>query len=34
MGAVAAQLFGLHNAWGEGAADFAGITHLIGGKTK
>jgi 3-hydroxyisobutyrate dehydrogenase len=34
MGAAAAQLFGLHNAWGEGGADFSGIIHLIRGKTK
>ena len=34
MGAAAAQLFGLHNAWGEGAADFSGIIHLIRGKGK
>jgi 3-hydroxyisobutyrate dehydrogenase len=32
LGAVAAQLFGLHNAWGEGGADFSGIIHLIRGK--
>ena len=32
MGAAAAQLFGLHNAWGEGGADFSGIIHLIRGK--
>jgi 3-hydroxyisobutyrate dehydrogenase len=34
MGAAAAQLFGLHNAWGEGGADFSGIIHLIRGKEK
>lgn len=32
LGASAAQLFGLHNAWGEGGADFSGIIHLIRGK--
>ena len=32
LGAVAAQMFGLHNAWGEGGADFSGIIHLIRGK--
>ena len=32
LGAAAAQLFGLHNAWGEGRADFSGIIHLIRGK--
>ncbi len=34
MGAAAAQLYGLHNAWGEGATDFSGIIHLIRGKGK
>jgi 3-hydroxyisobutyrate dehydrogenase len=34
LGAAAAQLYGLHNAWGEGAADFSGIIHLIRGKEK
>jgi 3-hydroxyisobutyrate dehydrogenase len=32
LGAAAAQLFGLHNAWGEGSTDFSGIIHLIRGK--
>jgi 3-hydroxyisobutyrate dehydrogenase len=32
LGAVAAQLFGLHNACGEGGADFSGIINLIRGK--
>ena len=32
LGAAAAQLFGLHNAWGEGGADFSGIIHLIRGR--
>jgi 3-hydroxyisobutyrate dehydrogenase len=32
MGAAAAQLYALHNAWGEGGADFSGIIHLIRGK--
>jgi 3-hydroxyisobutyrate dehydrogenase len=32
LGAAAAQLYGLHNAWGEGGADFSGIIHLIRGK--
>jgi 3-hydroxyisobutyrate dehydrogenase len=32
MGAAAAQLFALHNAWGEGGSDFSGIIHLIRGK--
>jgi 3-hydroxyisobutyrate dehydrogenase len=32
MGAAAAQLFALHNAWGEGGTDFSGIIHLIRGR--
>jgi 3-hydroxyisobutyrate dehydrogenase len=32
MGAAATQLYGLHNAWGEGGTDFSGIIHLIRGK--
>ena len=32
MGAAAAQIYGLHNAWGEGGADYTGIIHLIRGK--
>ena len=32
LGAVAAQLYALHNAWGEGGTDFSGIIHLIRGK--
>ena len=32
LGAAAAQLYGMHNAWGEGAADFSAIIHLIRGK--
>jgi 3-hydroxyisobutyrate dehydrogenase len=34
LGAAAAQIYGLHNAWGEGAADFSGIIHLIRGRTR
>jgi 3-hydroxyisobutyrate dehydrogenase len=34
LGAAATQLFGLHNAWGEGGTDFSGIIHLIRGKGK
>jgi 3-hydroxyisobutyrate dehydrogenase len=34
LGAAAAQLYGLHNAWGEGGADFSGIIHLIRGRTE
>lgn len=33
LGAVAAQLYGMHNAWGEGKSDFSGIIHLIRGKS-
>jgi 3-hydroxyisobutyrate dehydrogenase len=32
MGAAAAQLYALHNAWGEGGMDFSAIIHLIRGK--
>jgi 3-hydroxyisobutyrate dehydrogenase len=32
LGAAAAQLFGLHNAWGEGRTDFSGIIHLLRGR--
>ena len=32
MGAAAAQIYGLHNAWGEGGRDYTGIIHLIRGK--
>jgi 3-hydroxyisobutyrate dehydrogenase len=32
LGAAAAQMYALHNAWGEGATDFSGIIHLIRGK--
>jgi 3-hydroxyisobutyrate dehydrogenase len=32
LGAVAAQLYGLYAAWGEGGSDFSGIIHLIRGK--
>jgi len=32
LGATAAQMFALHNAWGEGGADFSGIIHLIRGR--
>jgi 3-hydroxyisobutyrate dehydrogenase len=34
LGAAAAQLFALHNAWGEGGADFSGIIHLLRGRTR
>jgi len=34
LGAAAAQLYALHNAWGEGGADFSGIIHLIRGKAR
>ncbi|WP_293795696.1 3-hydroxyisobutyrate dehydrogenase [uncultured Bosea sp.] len=32
LGAAAAQLFGLHNAWGEGGTDFSGIIRLLRGR--
>jgi 3-hydroxyisobutyrate dehydrogenase len=32
LGAAAAQLYGLHNAWGEGGTDFSGIIHLLRGQ--
>jgi 3-hydroxyisobutyrate dehydrogenase len=32
LGALAAQLYGLYAAWGEGGSDFSGIIHLIRGK--
>jgi 3-hydroxyisobutyrate dehydrogenase len=34
LGAAAAQIYGLHNAWGEGGTDFSGIIHLIRGKAR
>jgi 3-hydroxyisobutyrate dehydrogenase len=34
LGAAAAQIYGLHNAWGEGATDFSGIIHLIRGRQR
>jgi len=32
LGAAAAQIYAMHNAWGEGSMDFSGIIHLIRGK--
>ncbi len=32
MGALAAQLYAMHNALGEGGLDFSGIIHLLRGK--
>lgn len=32
MGALATQLYAVHNAWGEGGADFSGIINLIRGQ--
>ena len=32
LGAAAAQLYGLHAAWGEGQADFSGVINLLRGK--
>jgi 3-hydroxyisobutyrate dehydrogenase len=34
LGAMAAQLYGLYAAWGEGGSDFSGIIHLLRGKEK
>jgi 3-hydroxyisobutyrate dehydrogenase len=34
LGAAAAQLYAMHNAWGEGGTDFSGIIHLIRGREK
>lgn len=33
LGATAAQLYALYNAWGEGGADFSGIINMIRGKS-
>ncbi|MET0604896.1 MAG: 3-hydroxyisobutyrate dehydrogenase [Beijerinckiaceae bacterium] len=32
MGALATQIYALHNAWGEGGSDFSGVIHLVRGK--
>jgi 3-hydroxyisobutyrate dehydrogenase len=32
LGSLAAQLYGLYAAWGEGGSDFSGIIHLLRGK--
>jgi 3-hydroxyisobutyrate dehydrogenase len=32
LGAAAAQMYGLHNAWAEGGMDFSAIIHLIRGR--
>jgi 3-hydroxyisobutyrate dehydrogenase len=32
LGAAAAQIYGLHNAWGEGGADFSSIVNLLRGR--
>jgi 3-hydroxyisobutyrate dehydrogenase len=34
LGAAAAQLFAMHNAWGEGGTDFSGIINLIRGRAE
>ncbi|CAN0421630.1 unnamed protein product, partial [Phaeothamnion confervicola] len=34
LGAAATQVYAMHNAWGEGGADFSGIIHLIRGKSE
>jgi 3-hydroxyisobutyrate dehydrogenase len=33
IGAAATQLYALHNAWGEGGADFSAIIHLLRGRS-
>ena len=33
LGAAAAQLYGLHNAMGDGGADFSAIVNMIRGKS-
>ena len=32
LGAAAAQLYAMHNAWGQGDADFSGIINMLRGK--
>lgn len=32
LGAAAAQLYGLHNAWGEGGSDFSAIIQMLRGR--
>ncbi len=32
LGAAAAQLYGMHNAWGEGGADFSAIINMLRGR--
>ena len=32
LGSAAAQVYGIHNAWGEGGADFSAIIHLLRGR--
>lgn len=32
LGALATQVYGMHNAWGEGGSDFSGVIHLLRGK--
>ena len=34
LGAVAAQIYGIHNGWGEGGADFSAIIHLLRGRSE
>ena len=34
LGAAAAQLYALYNAWGDGGADFSGIIKMIRGKSQ
>lgn len=32
LGALATQVYGMHNAWGQGGGDFSGVIHLLRGK--
>lgn len=32
MGALATQVYGMHNAWGQGGMDFSSVIHLLRGK--
>ncbi|MBN9063790.1 MAG: 3-hydroxyisobutyrate dehydrogenase [Rhizobiales bacterium 65-9] len=34
MGALAAQLYALHNAWGEGDTDFSGVINMVRGRSE
>jgi len=34
LGAAATQIYGIHNAWGEGGTDFSGIINLLRGRSE